>query len=67
MLTEDQRKLFREILDINWEFEHEKDWNKKATLSAQLMMKKNSLKVSMGEEEYDKFIRMGREMFAPKR
>ena len=67
MLTEDQRKLFREILDINWEFEQEKDWNKKATLSAQLMMKKNSLKNSMGEEEYDKFIRMGREMFAPKR
>jgi len=67
MLTEDQRKLFREILDINWEFEQEKDWNKKATLSAQLMMKKNSLKNSMGEEEYDKFIRLGREMFAPKR
>lgn len=67
MMTDTQRLIFREILDINWEFEQEKDWNKKIDLAKTLSAKKEELKTSMGEPEYNHFINMGRQMFAPKR
>jgi hypothetical protein len=67
MMTDTQRLIFREILDINWEFEQEKDWNKKIDLAKTLSAKKEELKTSMGEPEYNHFIDMGRQMFAPKR
>jgi hypothetical protein len=67
MLTDTQRSLFREILDTNWEFEQEKDWNKKIEISKKLSTKKDALKSSMGEMEYNHFIDMGRQMFAPKK
>lgn len=65
MLTEDQRLLFREILDANWEVKTKEDelMSAKRTLE----QKTNDLKGSMGEEAYNNFINMGREMFAPKR
>jgi lipopolysaccharide biosynthesis regulator YciM len=67
MMTDTQRLIFREILDINWEFEQEKDWNKKIDLAKTLSAKKQELKTSMAEPEYNHFKDMGRQMFAPKR
>jgi lipopolysaccharide biosynthesis regulator YciM len=67
MLTDTQRSLFREILDTNWEFEQEKDWNKKIEIAKKLSTSKNALKSSMGETEYNHFIYMGQQMFAPKK
>jgi hypothetical protein len=67
MMTEPQRLMFREILDLNWEFEHSKDWTEKFELGKKLSAKKQELKTSMGEPEYNHFINMGRQMFAPKR
>ena len=67
MMTDEQRSLFRQILDINWEFGQSKDWNEKIELGKKLSTKKNELKSSMGESEYNNFINMGRQMFAPKK
>jgi hypothetical protein len=67
MMTDTQRLMFREILDLNWEFEHSKDWTEKFELGKKLSAKKEELKASMGEPEYNHFINMGRQMFAPKR
>jgi hypothetical protein len=66
MLTEEQRVLFREILDLNWDFSQETDWNVKFDLARKLNQKKRDLKRSMGEKEYEEFISMGRKMFAPR-
>jgi uncharacterized protein YjaG (DUF416 family) len=65
-MTESQRKMFREILDVNWELKESKDWNEKIKLSKQLEEKKDALKSSMGEAHYNHFIKMGQQMFAPK-
>ena len=67
MLTDEQRLLFREILDLNWDFTHNSNLSEKFELAKKLNEKKKELKTSMGEEAYDKFINLGREMFAPKR
>jgi len=67
MMTDPQRLMFREILDLNWEFEHSKDWNEKIELGKKLSSKKSELKSSMGEKEYNNFIDMGRQMFAQKK
>ena len=68
MLTEEQRVIFREILDLNWEFSHtEENWGVKWDIARKLNQRKKDLKMSMGEEAYDHFMNMGREMFAPKK
>jgi hypothetical protein len=64
-MTEQQSLLFREILDLNWEFEHETDWSKKWELAKSLGLKKQELRENMGHKEYDTFIENGRKMFAP--
>jgi hypothetical protein len=64
-MTEEQSKLFREILDLNWEFTHELDWGNKWDLAKELAAKKHALKEMMGTKEYDKFMENGRKMFAP--
>jgi hypothetical protein len=65
LMTEQQSLLFREILDLNWEFTHESVWSKKWELSKTLSAKKQELRESMGHREYDTFIETGRKMFAP--
>ena len=65
-MTEPQRQMFREILDINWELKESKEWDKKLELSKKLFAKKEELKSSMGEAHYNHFIKMGQQMFAPK-
>lgn len=63
-LTPEQEKTFRNILDLNWEFENEKDWGKKWALAKSLGHEKKTLKESMGEANYNRFIETGRQMFA---
>ena len=66
MLTDQQRVMFREILDVNWELKESKDWDEKIKLSRKLEEKKEALKSSMGEAHYNHFIKIGQQMFAPK-
>lgn len=65
-MTEEQRLLFRKVLDLNWEYAHETDWDNKFRLASKLSSAKNELRESMGNEAYDEFIETGRRMFAPK-
>lgn len=64
-MTEEQSVIFREILDLNWEFTNSNDWTQKWELAKTLSNKKRELKESMGEDEYNKFMENGRKMFAP--
>jgi hypothetical protein len=64
-MTEHQSSLFSEILDLNWEFEHETDWPKKWELAKSIGLKKQGLRENMGHKEYDTFIENGGKMFAP--
>ena len=64
MLTDQQREMFREILDINWTIKEENQKIKE--LSQKLVKKQEELKESMGEAHYNHFIKMGQQMFAPK-
>lgn len=64
-MTETQRALFSQILDLNWEYEHETNWANKWELAKQLSEKKQQLREDMGAKEYDKFMDNGRKMFAP--
>lgn len=66
-MTDQERLIFREVVDLNWEFEHESDWKKKFDIAQKLNQKKKELINSMGKKEYDKFIELGRQMFAPKK
>ena len=65
LMTEQQSALFREVLDLNWEFGQETNWTKKWELAKALSQKKHELRESMGHKEYDEFIENGRKMFAP--
>lgn len=64
MLTDTQRKLFSEILDLNWDFKQEKNPAKKMELFGKLTQKKIDLKKDMGDEAYDNFMSMGQKMFS---
>ena len=64
-MTEQQSLIFREILDLNWEFTHETNWTNKWELAKALAKKKQELRESMGHKEYDEFMDNGRKMFAP--
>ena len=66
-MTESQSQIFREVLDLNWEFETSTDWTVKIELARKLSAKKKELATDMGQEAYDKFIETGRRMFAPAR
>jgi hypothetical protein len=67
-MNEEQSKLFREVLDLNWEMNKEnKNFTRKFELATQLGEKKAELKASMGEAEYNKFMNAGQRMFAPKK
>lgn len=65
-MTDNQRKIFGEILELNWDMNRETNATKKFELLGQLTQKKIDLKKDMGEAEYDKFMSMGQKMFAPK-
>jgi hypothetical protein len=64
MLTDNQRQIFSKMLDINWNAVQEKDFTKKFKLYEDLAVLEKQLKQSMGEEEFNKFISRGKQMFA---
>jgi len=64
-MTEEQHKLFSEMLDLNWDFKNSEDWQEKIVLAGKLSEKKKELIADMGQEEYDRFIETGQRMFAP--
>lgn len=64
MLNDKQRKIFSEVLDLNWDCDNETDPVKKKELVIRLRAKKTELKDDMGEEAYDNFMSMGQKMFS---
>lgn len=60
-----QQKIFRKILDLNHDMVNEnKNFTRKFELLKQLSDKKEELKSSMGEVEYNKFMNAGQKMFS---
>jgi hypothetical protein len=60
-----QSKIFNKILDLNHDMIHEnKNFTRKFELAQQLSAKKDELKKSMGEAEYNKFMDAGTKMFS---
>ena len=67
-MTNEQSAIFRKVLDTNWqvkELTESGNWNEARLKSKEHNEAVEELKTSMGEREYDKFINMGRKMFAP--
>ena len=67
-MTNEQSAIFRKVLDTNWELKElteSGNWNEARLKSKEHNEAVEELKTSMGEREYDKFINMGRKMFAP--
>jgi hypothetical protein len=65
-MTEHQHAIFKIILDLNWDYEHETDPIEKDEIGKLLREKKLELRIEMGEEAYEDFMEQGRQMFAPK-
>ena len=70
MMTEEQSKIFNKVLETNWQVDQLQAegkftaaWEKAEEHKAHV----KELKESMGEEAYNNFINLGREMFAPKK
>lgn len=70
MMTEKQSEIFRKVLDTNMEVDQlqaegkfSEAWKKAEEHNAHV----KELKESMGEEAYNNFIELGRQMFAPKK
>jgi len=70
-MTNEQREIFRKVLDTNWEIKELMEGAKKTGKFDKVLAKAkehreavDELKESMGEREYDNFIAMGRQMFS---
>ncbi len=64
-MTDEQRKKFSKIVDLNWEIDNQTDsaiekFKKSVVLNDMI----EDLKQDMGEDEYNSFINAGRRMFA---
>lgn len=66
MLTDYQRTIFSKILDLNMEFKQETNFLMKVAIRQEYDKKMDELRLRMGDEEFNKFMRMGSQMFAPK-
>jgi len=64
-MTETQRVMFREVIDLNWDMKQETNLVRKFELAQELGAAKERLKMDMGDAAYDQFIETGRRMFAP--
>lgn len=64
-MTNYEREIFSKLLDVSWEME-KKEHSKliKEALNSYYFKLRDELKDSMGENEYNEFIRQGKEMFA---
>lgn len=68
-MTNAQSALFSKLVDLNWEIEQLLVQGKATeafNLSDQYVETEKELIESMGREEYNHFIEMGRQMFAEK-
>jgi hypothetical protein len=66
MLTPDQSKLFGKIVDLNWDISHSgASFPERLEMVREMNRIEQDLRDSMGEEEYDRFLDLGRRMFAP--
>ena len=66
LMTNYEQKLFSDLLDVNWMIEENKANKEMARfLTIAYHAIQNELRESMGDKEYNTFIRAGREMFAP--
>lgn len=64
-MTDEQRKKFSKIVNLNWEINNQTDSEiEKFKKSAVLNDMIEDLKQDMGEDEYNSFINAGRRMFA---
>jgi hypothetical protein len=65
-MTNYEQKLFTDLLDVNWMIEENKANKEMARfLNIAYHAIQSELRESMGDNEYNTFIRVGREMFAP--
>jgi len=64
-MTETQRVMFREVIDLNWDMKQETNLVRKFELAQELGAAKERLKMDMGDAAYEHFIETGRRMFAP--
>ncbi len=65
-MNKEQEQLFKELLDLNWEMEKERDMMKKWGLVIAVNDKRKELRESMGEEAYQKFMNAGSKLFSKK-
>jgi hypothetical protein len=67
-MTNTQSELFSKLVGLNWEIDQLFIQGKSSEafkLSDQYIETERALIEDMGREEYDRFIEMGRQMFAP--
>jgi hypothetical protein len=67
-MTNEQREIFSRVLDTNWEIKELREagkFDKILEKAKEHNAAVAELKESMGEYEYNEFIRGGREMFEP--
>jgi hypothetical protein len=62
-MTDEQRVLFSEIAILNLEYFLEKDSLKKWEKLKKLRSKKLALQKSMGNKQYEKWVKMGRAQY----
>lgn len=66
-MTNEQRNIFSKLLDANWEADNTSNsYLTRDAARQDYYDLKMQLIESMGLEEYNKFINIGRQMFAPK-
>lgn len=64
-MTNYERELFSDLLSVNMLIDEQENKEVARFLSVAYYRIREQLIESMGEREYNDFIRMGREMFAP--
>jgi hypothetical protein len=67
-MTNAQSALFSKLVDLNWEIDQlfmQGKASEAFKLSDQYIETERALIEDMGREAYDRFIEMGRQMFAP--
>lgn len=68
MLTEIQRAVFNDILNTNWELKELQaagKWAEAGDKSKEYIFHIYKLKESMGNKDYENFMKMGSKMFSP--
>jgi len=65
MLTDYQRQLFSELVDLNWEADQDYPQVVKNALVNEYFRVESDLKELMGEEGYRMYVEGMRQMFAP--